>query len=216
MSAVEKKQRAAVAALSYLHADMILGLGTGSTVDCFIEALAVRGPRVRAVSSSEGTSARLRAAGIGLVDLNEVGQITLYVDGADEATHRRHLIKGGGGALTGEKVVAEASREFLCIIDDTKLVETLGAFPLPVEVIPMARSVVARRLAQMGGRPVWRQACTTDSGNHILDVHGLRITDPVALESALNQIPGVVTVGLFAARPADLLLVGTPDGVLEI
>jgi len=217
MNSAEKKQRAATAALAYLQSDMVLGIGTGTTVNCFIDALRSGGPRIRAaVSSSRGTSARLRAAGIELVDLNEVQTLSLYVDGADEATRRRHLIKGGGGALTGEKIVAEAAREFLCIIDDTKLVETLGRFALPIEVIPMARNSVARRLAQFGGRPVWRQGEITDSGNHIIDVHGLSITDPPALESDLNQIPGVVTVGLFAHRPADVLLVGTDSGVVEI
>ena len=217
MSSAEKKQRAAIAALAYLQSDMVLGVGTGTTVNCFIDALCSGGPRVRAaVSSSRATSARLRGAGIELVDLNEVDAVTLYIDGADEATRRRHLIKGGGGALTGEKIVAEAAREFLCIIDDGKLVETLGAFPLPIEVIPMARNSVARRLAQFAGRPVWRKGAITDSGNHILDVHGLTITDPAALESDLNQIPGVVTVGLFAHRPADMLIVGTDAGVIEI
>ena len=217
MNSAEKKQRAATAALAYLQSDMVLGIGTGTTVNCFIDALRSGGPRIRAaVSSSRGTSARLRAAGIELVDLNEVQTLSLYVDGADETTRRRHLIKGGGGALTGEKIVAEAAREFLCIIDDTKLVETLGRFALPIEVIPMARNSVARRLAQFGGRPVWRQGEITDSGNHIIDVHGLSITDPPALESDLNQIPGVVTVGLFAHRPADVLLVGTDSGVVEI
>ncbi|MGB6452496.1 MAG: ribose-5-phosphate isomerase RpiA, partial [Steroidobacteraceae bacterium] len=148
--------------------------------------------------------------------LNEVGELTLYVDGADQATRRRHLIKGGGGALTREKILAEAARDFICILDDAKLADTLGAFPLPVEVIPMARNLVARRLARFGGQPVWRAGFVTDTGNHILDVHGLLIADPPTLESAINQIPGVVTVGLFAARPADLLIVGTDQGVLEI
>ncbi|MGH8148431.1 MAG: ribose-5-phosphate isomerase RpiA, partial [Steroidobacteraceae bacterium] len=191
-------------------------VGTGSTVDCFIDALAAHPARLRAVASSEATSARLAAAGIEVLDLNDAGELALYVDGADEATRRRHLIKGGGGALTREKIVAEAAREFICILDDSKLVERLGARPLPVEVIPMARNLVTRRLARFGGRGVWRRGYVTDNGNHILDVEGLAIDDPPAIESALNQIPGVVTVGLFAHRPADVLLVGTDAGVIEI
>ena len=206
-----------MAALNYLEHDCIIGVGTGSTVNCLIDALVARPGLVRAaVSSSEASSARLAAAGIALLDLNDTPDLTLYIDGADEATRRRHLIKGGGGALTREKIVAEAAREFLCIVDDSKLVDTLGRYPLPVEVIPMARTSVARRLTQLGGRPVWRREVTTDNGNHILDVHDLRIEDPPSLEDAINQIPGVVTVGLFAHRPADLLLVGTDDGVVEI
>ncbi len=216
MSAVEKKMRAAAAALPHLQENTVIGVGSGSTVNCFIDALAAHPPRIRAVASSEVTRARLLAAGIEVVDLNEVGELTLYVDGADQATRRRHLIKGGGGALTREKIVAEAARDFICILDDGKLADTLGAFPLPVEVIPMARNLVARRLARFGGRPAWREGFVTDNGNHILDVHGLVIPDPATLESAINQIPGVVTVGLFAARPADLLLVGTDQGVVEI
>ncbi len=216
MSALEKKRRAAAAALRRLEENTPIGVGTGSTVNCFIDALAAHPVRVRAVASSEATSARLAAAGIAVIDLNEVSELTLYVDGADQATRRRHLIKGGGGALTREKIVAEAAREFVCILDDTKVVDTLGSFPLPIEVIPMARNLVARRLARFGGRAVWRQGCVTDNGNHILDVHGLAIADPPTLESALNQIPGVVTVGLFAERPADVLLVGTDQGVVEI
>ncbi len=216
MSALEKKMRAAAAALRHLRRDRPIGVGTGSTVNCFIDALAAHPAGIQAVASSEATSARLAAAGVEVLDLNEVGELALYVDGADQATRRRHLIKGGGGALTREKIVAEAAREFVCILDDTKLADTLGAFALPVEVIPMARNLVARRLTCFGGRAVWRQGYVTDNGNHILDVQGLAITDPPALESAINQIPGVVTVGLFAERPADLLLVGTDQGVVEI
>ncbi len=216
MSAIEKKMRAAAAALRYLPQATPIGVGTGSTVNCFIDALAAHPMRVRAVPSSEATRARLVAVGIEVADLNEVGELALYVDGADQATRRRHLIKGGGGALTREKIVAEAAREFICILDDGKLVETLGSFPLPIEVIPMARNLVARRLARFGGRAAWRQGYLTDNGNHILDVHGLVIADPPALEAALDQIPGVVTVGLFAERPADLLLVGTEQGVTEV
>src|SRR6185437_5038195 len=201
-----KKRRAALAALQLAAHDAVIGVGTGSTVNLFIEALAANPGRVRtAVSSSEASSARLRAAGIAIADLNE---LDLYIDGADEATAARHLVKGGGGALTREKIVAAAARRFLCIVDDTKLVATLGRFPLPVEVIPMARALVVRQLRARGGDPVWREGFVTDNGNHILDVHGLTITDPVALERELNQITGVVTVGLFAARPADVLLIG--------
>lgn len=209
-----KKRRAALAALELIESDATIGIGTGSTVNCFIEALAACPERVRrAVSSSENSSAQLRAAGIALVDLNDLTGLDLYVDGADEATPARQLIKGGGGALTREKIVAAAARRFVCIVDEGKMVTTLGRFPLPLEVIPMARELVARELRGRGGRPVWRQGFITDNGNHILDVHGLVITDPVALERDLNQIAGVVTVGLFAARPADVLLIGTAAGV---
>lgn len=209
-----KKRRAALAALDLVADDATIGVGTGSTVNLFIEELARRRARPRsAVSSSEASTARLTAAGIEVLDLNAVGTLNTYVDGADEATSERHLIKGGGGALTREKIIAAAARRFVCIIDDTKLVATLGRFPLPVEVIPMARALVTRELTARGGQPVWRQGFVTDNGNHILDVHGLTIRDPVALERELNQITGVVTVGLFAARPADVLLVGTAQGV---
>ncbi len=209
-----KKRRAALAALQLAAHDAVIGVGTGSTVNLFIEALAASPGRVRtAVSSSEASSARLRAAGIAIADLNELDGLDLYIDGADEATAARHLVKGGGGALTREKIVAAAARRFLCIIDDTKLVSTLGRFPLPVEVIPMARALVVRQLRARGGEPVWREGFVTDNGNHILDVHGLSITDPVALERELNQITGIVTVGLFAARPADVLIIGTAQGV---
>jgi ribose 5-phosphate isomerase A len=208
------KRRAARAALELVPAGATIGVGTGSTVNSFIDALAASGGRVqRAVSSSEGSSARLRAAGITVVDLNDLSDLDLYVDGADEANSARQLIKGGGGALTREKIVAAAARRFVCIVDDSKMVETLGRFPLPIEVIPMARALVARELAGRGGRPVWRAGFVTDNGNHILDVHGLRISDPPALERELNQLTGVVTVGLFAVRPADLLLIGTARGV---
>ncbi len=216
---VSNKRQAAQAALRYLQPDMVLGVGTGSTVNVFIELLAALGPSARlrgAVSSSDGTSTRLRAAGIKLLDLNEALPLSLYIDGADEANHRRQLIKGGGGALTREKIVAAAADRFICIIDERKLVDTLGRFPLPIEVIPMARSYVARQLERLGGRPVWRQGFTTDNGNHILDVHGLNLQDPIAMETTLNQITGIVTCGLFAARPADRLLIGTRDGVQEV
>jgi ribose 5-phosphate isomerase A len=186
-------------------------------VNFFIDGLADLRGRVRgAVSSSVASTQRLGAHGIPVLDLNEAGELDVYVDGADEATRRLHLIKGGGGALTREKIVAAASRRFVCIVDDLKLVERLGRFPLPVEVIPMARRHVARALAGLGGEAVWREGLITDNGNHILDVRGLSIPDPVALESELNQIAGVVTVGLFARRPADLLLVGTSAGVVTL
>ena len=208
-----QKRSAALAALELVGQGDTIGVGTGSTVNFFIEALAAHRGRVsRAVSSSEGSSARLRDAGITVLDLNDVSELHLYIDGADEANHARQLIKGGGAALTREKIVAAAARRFVCIVDESKLVTTLGRFPLPVEVIPMARNLVARELAARGGRPVWREGCTTDNGNQILDVHGLTITDPLGLERDLNQIAGVVTVGLFAARPADLLLIGTAQG----
>jgi len=213
----DRKKRAAHAALDYLTDGMVIGVGTGSTVNHFIDALAgVRGRIAGAVSSSEASTARLRATGIEVLDLNAVGSLELYVDGADEATIHRHLIKGGGGALTREKVVAAASRTFVCIVDDSKVVDVLGRFPLPVEVVPMARSFVARELAKRGGLPMWRERFVTDNGNHILDVRNLTILDPPALESELNQIPGVVSVGLFARRPADVLLIGEPAGVRKV
>jgi ribose 5-phosphate isomerase A len=215
--AARRKQAAAEAALGFLTDDTIIGVGTGSTVNFFIDALAGRRDRVRgAVSSSEASTARLRAAGIEVLDLNQTGDLELYVDGADEADRHGRLIKGGGGALTREKIVAAASRRFVCIVDDTKVVDVLGHFPLPVEVIPMARSYVARQLLKLGGQPVLREAFITDNGNPILDVHGLRILDPPALEAAINGIAGVVTVGLFAQRVADIVLVGEADGVRRL
>ena len=211
------KQAAARAALEFVKAGEVLGVGTGSTVNFLIEELAARPVRIAgAVSSSEGSTERLLAAGIPVLDLNEVGDIETYIDGADETNHQRQLIKGGGAALTREKIIAAASRRFVCIADEAKLVDTLGAFPLPVEVIPMARGYVTRELARLGGRPVWRQKVSTDNGNCILDVHGLSIVDAVSMETAINQITGVVTVGLFAARPADLVILGGPNGVRTI
>ncbi|HVH84035.1 MAG TPA: ribose-5-phosphate isomerase RpiA [Steroidobacteraceae bacterium] len=209
-----KKRRAAAAALELVADESIIGIGTGSTVNLFIDALArlPHRPR-RAVSSSQASTTRLAAIGIEVRDLNEVSELNLYFDGADEATPARQLIKGGGGALTREKIIAAAARRFVCIVDDSKVVETLGRFPLPIEVIPMARTLVSRELTARGARPLWREGFVTDNGNHILDVHGLRITDPAALERELNLIPGVVTVGLFAVRPADVLIVGTARGV---
>jgi ribose 5-phosphate isomerase A len=210
----EKKRRAAEAALAYVEAGMVLGIGTGSTVQQLIEALKDRKIQLDgAVSSSRQTSALLKSAGIPELDLNAAGDLSLYIDGADEATADGVLIKGGGAALTREKVVAAASARFVCIIDDSKLVSVLGAFPLPVEVIPMARSYVARQLVKLGGQPVLREGVTTDNGNPILDVHNLRLTDPKGFESTVNQIAGVVTVGLFAWRRADIMIVAGDDGV---
>jgi ribose 5-phosphate isomerase A len=208
------KRRAATAALSYIKDGVSLGVGTGSTVDIFIELLqplaAKLGP---VVSSSERSTQRLAAFGIRTVELASTGDLDLYVDGADEATKHRHLIKGGGGALTREKIVAAASRRFVCVIDETKLVPTLGKFPVPVEVIPMAQSYVARQMIKAGGQPIWRAGFVTDNGNHILDVHNLKIANPLELETRFNQIAGVVTVGIFANRPADVLLIGGASGV---
>jgi ribose 5-phosphate isomerase A len=215
MTAEEKKRAAAEAAVDHVPADSIIGVGTGSTVNHFIDLLAEKmGDRITAaVSSSEASSDRLNGHGIRVVDLNEVGKLDLYVDGADEANARLQLIKGGGGALTREKIVAAASREFICIADDSKLVETLGAFPLPVEVIPMARELVAEALRGLGGEPKLREGFVTDNGNQILDVHGLRIEDGLDLETRINQIVGVVCVGLFAHRGADLLILGSDEGI---
>ncbi len=202
------KQRSAQAALAFVEDGMTVGVGTGSTVAFFIDALAaIKGRIDGAVSSSEQSTQRLRSHGIPVFDLNAVGPLALYVDGADECDPRNCLIKGGGGALTREKIIAQASERFVCIIDSGKQVATLGAFPLPVEVIPMARSAVAREIQRLGGRPVWREGVVTDNGNWILDIHGLRIDDPLAVEREYNQIPGVVTVGLFARRPADVVIV---------
>lgn len=217
--AQQRKQRAARAALGQVRSGTILGVGTGSTVNVLIELLARELGKLRlrgTVSSSEVSSARLRAHGIEVLDLNDVDALPLYIDGADEATRERALIKGGGAALTREKILAAAAERFVCIIDDSKLVDTLGHFPLPVEVIPMARTHVARQLLQLGGRPVWRQGVVTDNGNHILDVHDLAIKDPRGLESTIDHIVGVVTVGLFARRGADLLIVGTAAGIEQI
>lgn len=217
MSADDRKKRAAEAAMEFVRDGMTVGVGTGSTVNHFIAALAGwRGRIAGAVSSSEASSRLLRQAGIEVVELNSAGTLELYVDGADEATRHLQLIKGGGGALTREKIVAAASERFVCIVDDSKLVDVLGRFPLPVEVIPMARSLVARQLLKLGGQPVWREGLVTDNGNVILDVHNLEILDPSALETEINQLAGVVTVGLFARRPADVLLVAGHGGVERI
>jgi ribose 5-phosphate isomerase A len=212
--AQEKKRKAALAALEYVREGMILGVGTGSTVNAFIDALAESGKHIKAaVSSSNASTTRLTGHGIKVIDLNEVGSLDVYVDGADESTRAKHLIKGGGAALTREKIIAAASKQFVCIVDDTKLVATLGKFPLPVEVIPMARRYVASRLTALGGQPVFRDGVVTDNGNHVIDVHNLTINDPEALEMKINQIVGVVTVGLFAKRGADVLIIGSDKGV---
>ncbi len=208
------KRRAARAAIEHVEPGTVIGVGTGSTANHFIDALAeIKGRIEGAVASSRATEERLRAHGIPVLDLNEVGELPLYVDGADEANRHLQLIKGGGGALTREKIVAAASRRFVCIADESKLVDVLGEFPLPVEVIPMGRSLVARRLAAMGGQPVLREGFVTDNGNQILDVRNFRIMEPAKMESEINDIPGVVTVGIFALRPADLLILGTAEGV---
>lgn len=210
------KQAAALAALEYVQTDALLGVGTGSTVNVFIDALAKSGPRIRgAVASSEATAQRLQSHGIDVLDLNMTGQLELYIDGADESDAGLRLIKGGGGALTREKIIAAASREFICIVDKSKQVDILGEFPLPVEVIPMARSFVAREIVRLGADPEYREGALTDNGNIILDCHGFSITDPIGLEAAINAITGVVTNGLFAARGADLLLVGHDNGDVE-
>jgi ribose 5-phosphate isomerase A len=206
----EAKKLAAEKAIDHVEDGMVVGVGTGSTVAYFIDALAAWKHRIAgAVSSSEQSTARLKSHGIEVIDLNIAGPLQLYVDGADECDPHKRLITGGGAALTREKIIAEASDKFVCIIDPGKLVPVLGKFPLPIEVIPMARSLVARELLRMtGGQPVWREGVTTDNGNWVLDLHNLAITDPVAMERELNQIPGVVSVGLFARRPADVVIVG--------
>ncbi|HOV96791.1 MAG TPA: ribose-5-phosphate isomerase RpiA [Thermomonas sp.] len=206
----EAKKLAAEKAIQYVEDNMIVGVGTGSTVAYFIDALAAWKDRIQgAVSSSEQSTARLKSHGIDVIDLNAAGPLSLYVDGADECDPNKCLIKGGGAALTREKIIAEASERFICIVDPSKQVPVLGKFPLPVEVIPMARSLVARKILELtGGQPVWRDGVITDNGNVILDIHNLAITDPVAMERAINQIPGVVAVGLFARRPADVVIIG--------
>jgi ribose 5-phosphate isomerase A len=214
MTQDEMKKAVAEAALDYVEAGSIVGVGTGSTANFFIDGLAtIKGKIDGTVASSEASAQRLKGHGIPVLDLNEAGQLSLYVDGADESTKHLHLIKGGGGALTREKIVAAASEKFVCIADESKLVDVLGKFPLPVEVIPMARSYVARELVKLGGEPVLRTGFTTDNGNVILDIHNMDILNPVELEEKLNNITGIVTNGLFARRPADVLLLGCRDGV---
>ncbi|MCR4346034.1 MAG: ribose-5-phosphate isomerase RpiA [Sulfuricaulis sp.] len=214
MTLDEKKKAVALAALEYVESGWVIGVGTGSTANHFIDGLAkIKGKLDGAVASSNATAERLKKAGIPVLELNATGDLPLYVDGADEATKHLHLIKGGGGALTREKIVAAASRKFVCIADDSKLVDVLGKFPLPVEVIPMARSLVARRIVELGGQPVLRDNFKTDNGNIILDVHNLNILNPVELEERLDHLAGVVTNGLFARRPADVLLLASDQGV---
>ena len=217
MSTDDMKQRAAEAALEYVEDNMVVGVGTGSTVSYFIDALARIKHRIDGVvSSSEATTQRLKTHRIPVLDLNAAGPLPLYVDGADEVNRYLQMIKGGGGALTREKIIAAASQLFVCIADQTKWVDVLGTFPLPVEVIPMARSHVGRELLKRGGQPVLRENAVTDNGNLIIDVYNLQILEPAKLEAELNNITGVVTVGLFALRPADVLLLGTTQGVQKI
>jgi ribose 5-phosphate isomerase A len=217
MTQNQLKRDVAKAAMAYVEEGTIIGVGTGSTANFFIDELGKIAHTIPgAVASSEATRQRLLAHGIKVLDLNEVSDIPVYVDGADETDARLCLIKGGGGALTREKIIAAVARKFVCIADGSKKVDVLGKFPLPVEVIPMARSHVARQLVKLGGDPVYRSGFVTDNGNVILDVHNLRITDPVTLEGTVNGIVGVVTVGLFAQRPADVLLLGTPSGVMKV
>ncbi len=214
MNQDELKQQVAEAAIEYVESGSIIGVGTGSTANFFIDALAkIKGKIDGTVASSVASAERLKSHGIPVMDLNEAGQLSVYVDGADETNDLLHLIKGGGGALTREKIVAGASDKFVCICDESKLVKVLGKFPLPIEVIPMAQSYVARELVKFGGAPELRSGFTTDNGNIILDVKGLEIMEPCKLETELNNIPGVVTVGIFANRPADVLLLGTANGV---
>ncbi len=214
MNQDEMKKAAAEAALEYVEAGMIVGIGTGSTANYFIDALAsVKGKIDGTVASSIASEERLKGHGIPVMDFNTAGQLSLYVDGADESTRHLHLIKGGGGALTREKIVAAGSDKFVCIADESKLVQVLGAFPLPIEVIPMAQSLVAREIVKLGGTPELREGFTTDNGNIILDVRNMEILNPVEMETVINQIAGVVTVGIFAHRPADVLILGGADGV---
>ncbi len=221
MTQDEMKQKVAEAALEYVEPHTIIGVGTGSTANMFIDALAGLKDQIRGtVASSRVSADRLQSHGIPVLDLNDalrqVGELSVYVDGADEFDSNRFLIKGGGGALTREKIVAAASRQFVCIVDETKRVDVLGAFPLPIEVIPMARELVASEARKLGGQPVLRKDFVTDNGNEILDIHGLSITDPRGMEGHLNQVPGVVTNGIFANQAADIVLMGTPEGVVRI
>jgi ribose 5-phosphate isomerase A len=217
MSQDDLKRAVAQAAIAYVPADCIVGVGTGSTANFFIDELAKIKHKLRgAVASSDASAKRLQGHGIEVISLNEAGELPVYVDGADEITRHLHMMKGGGGALTREKIVAAASKKFICVCDASKLVDVMGKFPLPIEVIPMARSYVAREVVKLGGHPQLREGFTTDNGNIILDVHGLQILNPVELETALNHLPGVVTNGLFARRGADVLLLGTPEGVQTI
>lgn len=217
MSQDQQKLRAAEAALDFIESDMLIGIGTGSTANHFIDQLSkVKGRIDAAVASSDASAARLKTNGIRVLELNVAGPLPLYVDGADESNKYLHLIKGGGGALTREKVIAAASEKFICIADESKLVDKLGSFPLPVEVIPMARSYVARELLKLGGQPEYRDGFVTDNGNQILDVHNLDIQQPQTLEGQINNIAGVVCVGLFALKPADVLILGTESGIRSL
>jgi len=217
MSQQRLKIEVARAALKHVEDGMLLGVGTGSTVNAFIDELGASGIRLEgAVSSSEATTEKLKAIGVDVLDLNRTGDLALYIDGADEFDGHRRLIKGGGGALTREKIIAGASKRFVCIVDESKRVDVLGEFPLPVEVIPMARSYVARQLTGLGGQPELREGFTTDNGNVILDVRNLDLVDPVKMETKINQLPGVVTCGLFAHRPADIVLMATENGIETI
>ena len=217
MSSSDKKRNAAKASLEFIEPGVNLGIGTGSTINFLIELLPTVRDRIgHIVSSSGATTALLEEQGFDVSTLNEVGELDLYIDGADECTKRLHLIKGGGGALTREKVLAAASRRFVCIVDDSKLVGMLGEFPLPIEVLPMAQSFVSRRLVKLRAHPIWREGFVTDNGNHILDVQDLTIPNPLEMENRLNQIPGVLTVGIFAQRSADVLLIGEDEGVREM
>jgi len=217
MDATEKKRNAARAALQFIEPGTRLGVGTGSTVNCLIEMMPEVRDRIdRVVSSSKASTTLLEKLGFQVETLNEVGDLDLYIDGADESNKRLQLIKGGGGALTREKVLAAAARRFVCIVDDSKLVGMLGQFPLPIEVLPMAQEFVSRRLLKMRGQPIWREGFVTDNGNHILDVHNLQITNPLEMEARINRIPGIVTVGIFADRAADILLIASDAGVREM
>lgn len=217
MDAAEKKRNVAKAALDFIESGTVLGVGTGSTVNFLIEMLPSIRDRIHGIaSSSKATTALLEEQGFTVSTLNELGGIDLYIDGADESNKRLQLIKGGGGALTREKVLAGAARRFVCIVDETKLVGVLGDFPLPIEVLPMAQEYVSHRLLQMRGHPIWREGFITDNGNHILDIHDLQISIPLDMETRINGIPGVVTVGIFADRPADILLIGDVSGVREM
>lgn len=217
MDQQEKKLLAAKASLDYIQHGSVVGIGTGSTVNELIDLLPSIDDRIEAVvSSSLATTERLEGRGFEVATLNSVGDVDVYIDGADEATKHLHLIKGGGGALTREKILAGAARKFVCIVDDSKQVGMLGGFPLPIEVIPMAQSFVARKMVKMRGQPIWREGFVSDNGNHILDVHNLQITNPLEMETRINQIPGVVTVGIFAHRPADVLIVASETGVRVI
>ena len=217
MDTTEKKRNAARASLAFIEPGATLGIGTGSTVNCLIELLpSIRASIDKVVSSSRASTALLEEKGFEVTTLNEAGDLDVYIDGADEATKRLHLIKGGGGALTREKVLAGAARRFVCIVDDSKLVGMLGNFPLPIEVLPMAQAFISRQLLKLRGQPVWRDGFVTDNGNHVLDVHDLQISNPVEFEDRLNRIPGVVTVGIFARRSADVLLIAGDDGVREM